>query len=127
MQNNDLISREALLDIVGKMPLDWEYGKAVSDIYDIIKEAPAVDAVVLPCKINATVYCLRHELCEKRSQDRCDQYCDGWDTSCEDYDGEIKIIDWPFSIRQIGQIGKTVFLTREEAEAALAERMIHNA
>lgn len=45
MQNNDLISREALLDIVGKMPLDWEYGKAVSDIYDIIKAAPAVDAV----------------------------------------------------------------------------------
>lgn len=45
MQNNDLISREALLDIVGKMPLDWEYGKAVSDIYDIIKATPAVDAV----------------------------------------------------------------------------------
>lgn len=45
MQNNDLISREALLDIVGKMPLDWEYGKAVSDIYDIIKNAPSVDAV----------------------------------------------------------------------------------
>ena len=47
----DLISREALLDIVGKMPLDWEYGKAVSDIYDIIKAAPAVDAVeVVRCK-----------------------------------------------------------------------------
>ena len=47
----DLIDREALMDIVGKMPLDWEYGKAVSDIYDIIKAAPAVDAVeVVRCK-----------------------------------------------------------------------------
>lgn len=37
------IEREALLAVVGKMPLDWEYGKAVSDIYDIIKDAPAAD------------------------------------------------------------------------------------
>ena len=37
------IEREALLAIVGKMPLDWEYGKAVSDIYDIIKDATAAD------------------------------------------------------------------------------------
>lgn len=40
--NDDLISRSALLDIVGKMPLTYEYGQAVSDIYDIIKNAPTV-------------------------------------------------------------------------------------
>ena len=48
---DDLISREALLEIVGQMPLGWEYGRAVSDIYDIIKAAPTVDAVeVVLCK-----------------------------------------------------------------------------
>lgn len=47
----DLIDRESLLDIVGKMPLDWEYGRAVSDIYDIIKTAKPVDAVeVVRCR-----------------------------------------------------------------------------
>ena len=40
---DDLISRKALLDIVGKMPQSWEYGQAVSDIYDIIKSMPAID------------------------------------------------------------------------------------
>lgn len=40
---DDLISRKELLDIVGKMPQSWEYGQAVSDIYDIIKSMPAID------------------------------------------------------------------------------------
>ena len=41
---NTLILKEALLEIVGKMPLDWEYGQAVSDIYKIIEEAPGIEA-----------------------------------------------------------------------------------
>ena len=41
----DLISRDYLREIVGRMPTGWEYGAAVSDIYDIIMKAPAVDAV----------------------------------------------------------------------------------
>lgn len=42
---DDLISRKALLEIVGEMPTVWEYGNAVIDIYRIIKGQPAVDAV----------------------------------------------------------------------------------
>ena len=41
----EYIDKEALLEIVGKMPLSWEYGKAVSDIYDIIKDHLAADVV----------------------------------------------------------------------------------
>ena len=41
---SDLIDRESLLNIVGKMPLNWEYGQAVSDIYDIILKQPTVEA-----------------------------------------------------------------------------------
>ena len=48
---DDLISRDYLREIVGGMPTEWEYGAAVSDIYDIIMKAPAVDAVeVVRCK-----------------------------------------------------------------------------
>lgn len=39
---DDLISRKALLDIVGKIPLSWEYGQAISDVYDIIKAMPTL-------------------------------------------------------------------------------------
>ena len=42
---SDLIDREELLHIVGQMPLAWEYGQAVSDIYDIIKNQPTIEAV----------------------------------------------------------------------------------
>ena len=54
----EYIEREAVLSIVGKMPLDWEYGQAVTDIYDIIKNAPAADVVeVVRCKD-----CIHYEL-----------------------------------------------------------------
>ena len=46
--SKEYIEREALLEIVGKMPLDWEYGQAVSDIWNIIKSMPAVDAIPVP-------------------------------------------------------------------------------
>ena len=56
----EYIDKEALLEIVGKMPLSWEYGKAVSDIYDIIKDHPAADVVeVVRCKD-----CVYGTLCE---------------------------------------------------------------
>lgn len=44
-----LIDADALLGILGKMPLIWEYGQAVSDIYDIVEKQPTaydVDKVV---------------------------------------------------------------------------------
>ena len=41
----EYIDKTELLKIVGEMPLSWEYGEAVSDIYDIIKEQPAADVV----------------------------------------------------------------------------------
>lgn len=39
---DDLISRKALLNVVGKIPQSWEYGQAISDVYEIIKSAPTL-------------------------------------------------------------------------------------
>ena len=72
----------------------------------IINEQPTVDAVVLPCKVGDTVY----------QADR------------------IRI--YPLTIKKLiydaghidfdeSALGKSIFLTREEAEAALAERKDH--
>ena len=74
--------------------------------------------VMLPCKVGDTVYSL-------------ERFCDGsrGDCSsrvsckeCDDYKQQINpchigSIDAAFAV--IGMLGKTVFLTREEAEAAL--------
>ena len=53
--------------------------------------------VVLPCKLGTPVYFLRHGF-------------DGW-----------RIDSRKFAYGMIGEVGKTVFLTREEAEKALEE------
>lgn len=39
-----LIDKEAVLHKIGQMPTAWEYGQAVKDIYEIIKNEPAADA-----------------------------------------------------------------------------------
>lgn len=39
----ELICREALLEKLGCIPLVWEYGQAVSDIYDMVKKEPTVE------------------------------------------------------------------------------------
>lgn len=41
----NLIDADELKHKVGELPLVWEYGKAVSDIYAMIEESPTVDAV----------------------------------------------------------------------------------
>ena len=57
----EYIETEAVLSIVGKMPLNWEYGQAVSDIYDIIEAAPAADVVpVVRCKDCRAMYTVGH-------------------------------------------------------------------
>ena len=57
--------------------------------------------VVLPCKIGDIVYVIR-------------QSWNGWNIDKK-----------KFSYAMIGKVGKTVFLTREEAEKALEERNIN--
>lgn len=91
-------------------------------LWELVQDAPTVDAVVLPCKVWDVVYFPIKDyhdsaIIEKISiteQGICFewvQYEFGVDlTECWD-DGEFGI----------DEIGKTVFLTREEAEAALAK------
>jgi len=89
----------------------------VQDWYDANKEGRLI---VLPCKVGDTVY-VPVERC-RAGINLCPYdggygtpRCDG-DKNCGAYVSEKK-----FSVRDYLDIGKTVFLTREEAEAALKE------
>lgn len=75
--------------------------------------------LILPCKVGDTVFELVPEYCDRRGKDMCNEYCDGWDTNCPDYEGETDICARKFCESMLFKIGKTVFLTSEEAEAAL--------
>ena len=80
---------------------------------------------VLPCKVGDVMYKLFREYTEcTRYQDRKNNYCcEGCMVPCDSR--EVTVIraiqpnSLPEVVRYIEDIGKTVFLTREEAEKAL--------
>lgn len=77
--------------------------------------------VVLPCKVGDTVYRIGASICKWREIDHCEEYCDGWQyRDC--WDGTKTVLEEKFSLCDLESIDKTVFLTREAAEAALEER-----
>lgn len=126
-------------------------GKSVAEIaefdgvsVDRLRELAGADkdgrVVVLPCKVGDTVYCAAHT----RVQEACvEQLCMETDgklyfdvhfecdfdcSSCafkawrQDYSGEHSCDgEYGTSVIQAEKFGKTVFLTREAAEAALKE------
>ena len=85
------------------------YGVAAEDI----DNAPTVDAIVLPVKVGQTVY---------RVGDPIKKIYE-WDVVCiEVYEDETEYVDDSDNRFTADDIGKTVFLTHEAAEAALKAR-----
>lgn len=37
------VDRDELLHAIGELPLAWEYGQAVAEIYEIVKNAPTIN------------------------------------------------------------------------------------
>jgi len=96
------------IDICGK-PLD---ALEEFNIYKDLEEQGKL--LKLPCAMGDTVYRVRK--CEAQSCERCGGYT--WVGNCyTDYIGRIFVER--FGYRHLDSFGKTVFLTREEAEAVL--------
>lgn len=94
----------------------------LGDEYDLDRLRELVQAdqeglcVMLPCKTGDTVYQTEMTWCKWMDSYRCDQYCSGYG---ECWEGERFVKEVKFELWMIACIGKTVFLSREEAEAAL--------
>lgn len=81
--------------------------------------------IYLPCKVGDTIYCLER-FCDGNIGD-CDYNCECYE--CPNYELEIADIHIDSLIeivKIIKKLGKTVFLTREEAEAKLKESEADN-
>ena len=112
-------------------------GKALLDIEDYVAEyLTANSVIVLPCKVGQTVYLLDIFADNCKCAD-CDCYYAGGmgdSPECEKtkdgyrYHKCIEIIEQPAIMQAIlswlswDDFGKTVFLSREDAEKVLAER-----
>ena len=86
--------------------------------------------VVLPCKIESAVYliCHRYTECSKYGESFEEYSCSG----CEEWDCDSRkeyyihvnqsvSLEWIVRNMRMGNFGKTVFLTKEDAEKALKE------
>lgn len=103
--------RERLIQLIKQAHADYLYrDDDTVDIYDFIADRLIDNGVVLlPCKIGDTVY----RVCKKKYD------VDGYGMQ---YIEDWGIIRNAFSLNMYHEIGKTVFLTREAAEAALKAR-----
>lgn len=83
--------------------------------------------MVLPCKVGDTVWSISNKICKEkvRPHNRCYD-CTGtefWNNCFRANDASFSV---EFEYDMIEEIGKTIFLTREEAERALVKRKCDN-
>lgn len=114
--------KEFLEDVESRFVL-WinkRYGIPATKFMDIMQAEKDGRLVVLPCDVGDTVYRVGASICKWREIDHCDEYCDGWQyRDC--WEGTRAVLEEKFSLCDLESIGKTVFLTREAAEAALKD------
>lgn len=102
-----------LYDIIGDCDLDR--------LQELIQADREEKCLILPCKVGDTVYKFDASICKYRDKDKCDEYCDGFQyRDC--WEGSQIVAATNFELKMLWSFGKTVFPTREEAEAALAKR-----
>ena len=124
--NNELISRSALLEDIRQTIEASGCVNHEGEMLDCIRYAPAVDAVVLPCKVGALVWKIDERFTGRGRERWPILRCMVMEFSTDIVNTYAVLSgaeDW-FAIRRfaavpISDFGKTVFLTREEAEAAL--------
>lgn len=104
--------RERLIELLQNVPTDFEGNRGVGAIADYLIEH---NVIALPCKIGDTVYYVHKIPCEECHQVYDYREC-SW-THCEN-----RIYSKRFTLSMINKIGKTLFLTREEAEKVLREK-----
>lgn len=142
----DLIDRAALIhrlcaerdEVQIEHACDVGYHNGLNMAVSMTINAPAVDAVVLPCKVGDTVYAVGEGQYKKCDIDEacincrgevifdayfaCDNDCEGcpFNSWHQEYSGGYSCDgEWGQAIIKADDFGKTVFLSREEAEVAL--------
>ena len=104
----------------GKTTPIWE--KAHDCALSCVIACPTVDAVVLPCKIGDYLWCVYSPPRPANPADKGKWYMGEFEVARFHYGVKgLSIEMYGFGAVAVKEIGKTVFLSREEAEAALAK------
>ena len=109
--SNELIRKSDVLDLLNSLGLNLIDYDIYSQLFDTVDNMPPVNAVELPCKVGDTVYSPTTTSVEVAIVDHIRLTQDGI---------YLNLREW-HCLSNINHIGKSMFLTREEAEKALEE------
>ncbi len=105
---------------IGK--LDWElYAKDLEALYmaiDVLKKLEQQKYIELPFKVGDTVYTIENNSVKKWYVSSINNIVEYWKRELKSNKNKYK---YDFRFAKFDDFGKTVFLTKEEAEAKLKE------
>lgn len=107
-----MTDRDRLVELLKDTLHEWECDVSIKTVTEIAEHLISNGAIVPPCKVGDRVY---------RPSD-CLGVVQFVIISFNIYESEMFFTDDSENIIYLSDIGKTVFLTREEAEKALKER-----
>ncbi len=108
------------------IPCKW-YTKAIEKLkrYEDLEEQGRL--IILPCKEGDTVYCIfnRYTKCTFNNEEFDECSCQGCEYVCdskkENYVQDMRAYNLDWIVTNLKNFGKTVFLTKSEAEEKLKE------
>lgn len=110
-------------------PIEWENNRhnvlqKLADYEDLEEQGRLVK---LPCKVGDTVYCIfnRYTKCTFSNEEFDEYSCQGCEYECdskkENYVQDMRAYSLDWIVTNLKNFGKTVFLTKSEAETKLKE------
>ena len=120
--------RDKLIELLNDKTKPWSYLLCPANIRSLADYLLANGVIVPPCKVGDVVYVLEICSCSHHYGNRCSANSTRKNVKYLDivrlppthhYTRCLKLFKRPFKIEYFNQIGKKVFLTREEAEQAL--------
>lgn len=113
----------------------WEH-KQVAEYLRKLKEYEDLEEqgrlIKLPCKVGDAVYCIfnRYTKCTFSNEEFDEYSCQGCEYECdskkENYVQDMRAYSLDWIVTNLKNFGKTVFLTKSEAEAKLKELRYDN-
>ena len=117
-----MVNEKRLIDANALERNAWLDGNCLVIAVSEIDNAPTVDAVVLPCKIGDSLWCVYSPPRPANPADKGKWYMGEYEVARFHYGVKgLSIEMHRFGTVSVKEIGKTVFLSREEAETALAK------
>lgn len=115
------------VDVVDNEYSKANYNKILTKLgeYEDLEEHGRL--VILPCKVGDTVYCIfnRYTKCTFSNEEFDECSCQGCEYECdskkENYVQDMRAYSLDWIVTNLKKFGKTVFLTKAEAEAKLKE------